>query len=138
MKINFLRELFHTFPRLTVIVSEGLHRQEVFFMKRWRYICAAALIAGSMAAGAGAVSIPSTALTQLQQQWQADTSADYLSADSGQSRIAAYALVPKKSVQDFCRQLVRYCQFENRKNDRSRRIYHNRCAVRRQISADSL
>lgn len=40
-------------------------------------------IAGSMAAGAGAVSIPSTALTQLQQQWQADTSADYLSADSG-------------------------------------------------------
>ena len=51
-----------------------------------------------MAAGAGAVSIPSTALTQLQQQWQADTSADYLSADSGQSRIAAYALVPKKNL----------------------------------------
>ena len=67
-------------------------------MKRWRYLCAAALIAGSMAAGAGAVSIPSTALTQLQQQWQADTSADYLSADSGQSRIAAYALVPKKNL----------------------------------------
>lgn len=66
-------------------------------MKRWRYLCAAALIAGSMAAGAGAVSIPSTALTQLQ-QWQADTSADYLSADSGQSRIAAYALVPKKNL----------------------------------------
>ena len=84
-------------------------------MKRWRYLCAAALIAGSMAARAGAVSIPSTALTQLQQQWQADTSADYLSADSGQSRIAAYALVPKKSVQNFCRQLVRYCRFENRK-----------------------
>ena len=39
-------------------------------MKRWHYLCAAALIAGSMAAGAGAVSIPSTALTQLQQQWQ--------------------------------------------------------------------
>lgn len=37
-------------------------------MKRWRYLGAAALIAGSMAAGAGAVSIPSTALTQLQQQ----------------------------------------------------------------------
>lgn len=36
-------------------------------MKRWRYLYAAALIAGSMAAGAGAVSIPSTALTQLQQ-----------------------------------------------------------------------
>ena len=54
-----------------VIVSEGLHRQEVFFIKRWRYLCAAALIAGSMAAGAGAVSIPSTALTQLQQQRQA-------------------------------------------------------------------
>ena len=36
-------------------------------MKRWRYLCAAALIAGSMAAGAGALSIPSTALTQLQQ-----------------------------------------------------------------------
>ena len=68
MKINFLSELFHTFPRLTVIVSEELHKQEVFFMKRWRYLCAAALIAGSMAAGAGAVSIPSTALTQLQQQ----------------------------------------------------------------------
>ena len=67
-------------------------------MKRWRYLCAAALIAGSMAAGAGAVSIPSTALTQLQKQWQADTSADYLSADSGQSRIAAYALVPKKNL----------------------------------------
>ena len=67
-------------------------------MKRWRYLCAAALIAGSMAAGASAVSIPSTALTQLQQQWQADTSADYLSADSGQSRIAAYALVPKKNL----------------------------------------
>lgn len=67
MKMNFLRELCHTFPRLTVIVSEGLHRQEVFFMKRWHYLCAAALIAGSMAAGAGAVSIPSTALTQLQQ-----------------------------------------------------------------------
>ena len=67
-------------------------------MKRWRYLCAAALIAGSMSAGAGAVSIPSTALTQLQQQWQADTSADYLSADSGQSRIAAYALVPKKNL----------------------------------------
>lgn len=62
-------------------------------MKRWRYLCAAALIAGSMAAGAGAVSIPSTALTQLLQQWQADTS-----ADSGQSRIAAYALVPKKNL----------------------------------------
>ena len=133
MKINFWRKLCRTFPRLTVIVSEGLHRQKVFFMKRWRYLCAAALIAGNMAAGAGAVSIPSTALTQLQQQWQADTS-----ADSGPSRIAAYALVPKKSVQNFCRQLVRYCQFENRKNDRSRRIYHNRCAVRRQISADSL
>lgn len=86
------------FPRLTVIVSEGLHGQEVFFMKRWRYLCAAALIAGSMAAEAGAVSIPSTALTQLQQQWQADTSADYLSADSGQSRIAAYALVPEKNL----------------------------------------
>ena len=100
MKINFLSELFHTFPRLTVIVSEGLHRQEVFFMKRWRYLCATALIAGSMAAG-GAVSIPSTALTQLQQQWQADTSADYLSADSGQSRIAAYALVPKKICTKF-------------------------------------
>ena len=88
-------------------------------MKRWRYLCAAeclrgsgsglfrlrecaaALIAGSMAAGAGAVSIPSTALTQLQQQWQADTSADYLSADSGQSRIAAYALVPKKICTKF-------------------------------------
>ena len=68
------------------------------FIKRWRYLCAAALIAGSMAAGAGAVSIPSTALTQLQQQWQADTSADYLSADSGQSRIAAYALVPEKNL----------------------------------------
>lgn len=67
-------------------------------MKRWHYLCAAALIAGSMAAGAGAVSIPSTALTQLQQQWQADTSADYLSADSGQSRIAAYALVPEKNL----------------------------------------
>ena len=133
MKINFLRKLCQTFPCLTVIVSEGLHRQEVFFMKRWRYLCAAALIAGSMAAEAGAVSIPSTALTQLLQQWQADTS-----ADSGQSRIAAYALVPKKSVQNFCRQLVRYCRFENRKNDRSRRIYHNQCAVRRQISADSL
>ena len=101
MKINFLRELFHTFPRLTVIVSEGLHRQEVLFMKRWRYLCAAALIAGSMAAGAGAVSIPSTALIQLQQQWQADTSADYLSADSGQSRIAAYALVPEKICTKF-------------------------------------
>lgn len=101
MKINFLSELCHTFPRLTVIVSEGLHRQKVFFMKRWRYLCAAALIAGSMAAGAGAVSIPSTALTQLQQQWQADTSADYLSADSGQSRIAAYALVPKKICTKF-------------------------------------
>ena len=96
MKINFLRELFHTFPRLTVIVSEGLHRQEVFFMKRWRYLCAAALIAGSMAAEAGAVSIPSTALTQLLQQWQADTS-----ADSGQSRIAAYALVPEKICTKF-------------------------------------
>ena len=35
-------------------------------MKRWRYLCAAALSAGSMAAEAGAVSIPSTALTQLQ------------------------------------------------------------------------
>lgn len=101
MKINFLSELCHTFPRLTVIVSEGLHRQKVFFMKRWRYLCAAALIAGSMAAGASAVSIPSTALTQLQQQWQADTSADYLSADSGQSRIAAYALVPKKICTKF-------------------------------------
>lgn len=67
-------------------------------MKRWRYLCAAALIAGSMAAGAGAISIPSTALTQLQQQWQADTSPDYLSADSGQSRIAAYALVPEKNL----------------------------------------
>lgn len=96
MKINFLRELFHTFPRLTVIVSEGLHGQEVFFMKRWRYLCAAALIAGSMAAEAGAVSIPSTALTQLLQQWQADTS-----ADSGQSRIAAYALVPEKICTKF-------------------------------------
>ena len=42
-------------------------------MKRWRYLCAAALIAGSMAAGASAVSIPSTALTQLQQQWQRST-----------------------------------------------------------------
>lgn len=62
-------------------------------MKRWCYLCAAALIAGSMAAGAGAVSIPSTALTQLQQQWQADTS-----ADSDQSRIAAYALVPEKNL----------------------------------------
>lgn len=101
MKINFWRELFHTFPRLTLIVSEGLHRQKVFFMKRWRYLCAAALITGSMAAGAGAVSIPSTALTQLQQQWQADTSADYLSADSGQSRIAAYALVPEKICTKF-------------------------------------
>lgn len=39
-------------------------------MKRWHYLCAAALIAGSMAAGAGAVSIPCTALTQLQQQRQ--------------------------------------------------------------------
>ena len=68
-------------------------------MKRWRYLCAAALIAGSMAAGAGAVSIPSTALTQ--QQWQADTSPDYLSADSGQSRIAAYTLVPKKICTKF-------------------------------------
>ncbi len=65
-------------------------------MKRWRYLCAAALIAGSMAAGAGAVSIPSTALTQLLQQWQADTS-----ADSGQSRIAAYALVPEKICTKF-------------------------------------
>ena len=65
-------------------------------MKRWRYLCAAALIAGSMAAEAGAVSIPSTALTQLLQQWQADTS-----ADSGQSRIAAYALVPKKICTEF-------------------------------------
>ena len=83
------------------------------FMKRWRYLCAAALIAGSMTAEAGTVSIPSTALTQLQQQWQADTSADYLSSGSGQSHIAAYALVPKKSVQNFCRQLVRYCRFEN-------------------------
>ena len=98
MKINFWRELCQTFPRLTVIVSKGLHRQEVFFIKRWRYLCAAALIAGSMAVGADAVSIPSTALTQLQQQWQADTSADYLSADSGQSRIAAYALVPEKNL----------------------------------------
>ena len=65
-------------------------------MKRWRYLCAAALIAGSMAAEAGAVSIPSTALTQLLQQWQADTS-----ADSGQSRIAAYALVPEKICTKF-------------------------------------
>ena len=96
MKTNFSRELCQTFPRLTVIVSEGLHRQEVFFMKRWRYLCAAALIAGSMAAEAGAVSIPSTALTQLLQQWQADTS-----ADSGQSRIAAYALVPEKICTKF-------------------------------------
>ena len=96
MKINFLRELCRIFPRLTVIASEGLHRQEVFFMKRWRYLCAAALIAGSMAAEAGAVSIPSTALTQLLQQWQADTS-----ADSGQSRIAAYALVPEKICTKF-------------------------------------
>ena len=67
-------------------------------MKRWRYLCAAALIAGSMTAEAGTVSIPSTALTQLQQQWQADTSADYLSSGSGQSHIAAYALVPKKNL----------------------------------------
>ena len=56
-------------------------------MKRWPYLCAAALIAGSMVVGVGAVSIPSTALTQLQQQWQADTSADYLSADSGLFRL---------------------------------------------------
>lgn len=70
-------------------------------MNRWHYLRAAALIAGSMAAGAGAVSIPSTALTQLQQQRQADTSADYLSADSGQSRIAAYALVPEKICTKF-------------------------------------
>ena len=49
-----------------------------------------------MAAEAGAVSIPSTALTQLLQQWQADTS-----ADSGQSRIAAYALVPEKICTKF-------------------------------------
>lgn len=96
MKINFLRELCRIFPRLTVIVSEGFHRQKVFLMKRWRYLCAATLIAGSMAAGAGAISIPSTALTQLQQQWQADTS-----ADSDQSRIAAYALVPEKICTKF-------------------------------------
>ena len=108
-------------------------------MKRWRYLCAAALIAGSMAAEAGAVSIPSTALTQLQQQWQADTSADYLSADSGQSRIAAYALVPKKNLYKISADsLYGIADLKNWKNNRSRRIYHNRCAVRRQISADSL
>ncbi|WP_418375570.1 hypothetical protein [Agathobaculum sp.] len=103
-------------------------------MKRWRYLCAAALIAGNMAAGAGAVSIPSTALTQLQQQWQADTS-----ADSGQSRIAAYALVPKKNLYKISADsLYGIADLKTGKNDRSRRIYHNRCAVRRQISADSL
>lgn len=47
MKINFLRELCRIFPRLTVIASEGLHRQEVFFMKRWRYLCAAECLRGS-------------------------------------------------------------------------------------------
>ena len=31
----------------------------------------------------------------------------------------------KKSVQNSCRQLVRYCRFENWKNDRSRSIYHD-------------
>lgn len=139
MKINFLSELFHTFPRLTVIVSEGLHRQEVFFMKRWRYLCAAALIAGSMAAGAQcgidtehcfntvAAAVAGRYFRRLSFRRQRPIPHSSVCARAG-----------KKSVQNFCRQLVRYCRFENRKNDRSRRIYHNRCAVRRQISADSL
>ena len=52
-------------------------------MKRWHYLCAAVLIAGSMAVGAGAADVPDynsllqSALPQLQQSVEANPEKDY-------------------------------------------------------------
>ena len=139
MKINFLSELCHTFPRLTVIVSEGLHRQEVLFYETMALFMCSRADRGQHGGGSRCGIDTEHCFNTV----AAAVAGRYFRRLSfrGQRPIphsSVCARAEKKSVQNFCRQLVRYCRFENRKNDRSRRIYHNRCAVRRQISADSL
>ena len=67
-------------------------------MKNWRYLCAAALLAGSMTVGAGAVSIPDAAMTELQQKWSVQKDADHFYIDNDSYSLWAYPLVPEKNL----------------------------------------
>lgn len=67
-------------------------------MKKWRYMIAAALISGSVAVSAGAADLPPSALTQLQQQWQTNTHADYISADGDSYHLSADKLIASENL----------------------------------------
>ena len=73
-------------------------------MKRWRYLCAAALIAGSMAVGAGAADVPDynsllqSALPQLQQSVEADPASGYWYKDNDGYSCTLQSLLPEEHL----------------------------------------
>ncbi len=73
-------------------------------MKRWRYLCAAALIAGSMAVGAGAADVPDynsllqSALPQLQQSVEEDPASGYWYNDYDNYSCTLQALLPEQHL----------------------------------------
>lgn len=76
-------------------------------MKKLRFLIAAALIAGSMAVSVGAVGFTAddetlqSAITQLEQQWQANPYQRYISFDEDNYHIVSSLLIATENIYDF-------------------------------------